>query len=183
MTVRRHTRARIGGLLLATLLAALSLGEAARSQSPPRPDATVYRGAAAWVDLYSPSAFSRPEQTAAEMHAAGVRTLYLETANYRQPPQVDIVRPAAVGRLLEAAHAHGISVVAWYLPSLATRARDLRRSLAAIRFTTPGGQRFDSFALDIESTAIRRVAPRNRALLALSRAIRAAVGADYHSGR
>ena len=73
-------------------------------------------------------------------------------------------------------------MVAWYLPSFASPSRDLRRSLAAIRFATPDGQRFDSFALDIESSIVRSVPLRNAHLLALGRRLRAAAGPDYALG-
>ena len=44
-----------------------------------------------------------------------MRTIYLETANFKQSR--DVVRPDRLSRLLDAAHARGIAVVAWYLPS------------------------------------------------------------------
>ena len=81
------------------------------------------------------------------MAARGVRTLYLETGNYKQ--RTALVQPERLSRFIEAAHASGIEVVAWYLPSFRNVPRDLKRSLAAIEFETPTGQRFDSFALDI----------------------------------
>jgi len=114
------------------------------------------------------------------MAPKGVRTLYLETGNYRQ--KTDLVRPAALARFIDAAHAAGIRVVAWYLPSFASPARDLRRSLAAIRFRTAAGGRFDSFALDIEASVVTPASVRNTRLLRLSAQIRAAVGPRYSLG-
>jgi hypothetical protein len=73
-------------------------------------------------------------------------------------------------------------VVGWYLPSFADRRRDLARSLAAIRLTTPFGGRLDAFALDIEAATVRSIARRNRRALALSSRIRAAVGPGYALG-
>jgi hypothetical protein len=114
------------------------------------------------------------------MAPKGVRTLYLETGNYRQ--KTDLVRPAALARFIDAAHAAGIRVVAWYLPSFASPARDLRRSLAAIRFRTAAGGGFDSFALDIEASVVTPAWVRNTRLLRLSAQIRAAVGPRYSLG-
>jgi len=54
--------------------------------------------------------------------------------------------------------------------------------LAAVHFTTPTGGRFDSFALDIEASDVRTVALRNTRLLALSAALRSAVGDAYTLG-
>jgi hypothetical protein len=109
-----------------------------------------------------------------------VRTLFLETGNSRQT--VDVVRPRSVAQFLDAAHAAGLRVIAWYLPSLTDTALDLRRALAAIRFVTAKGARFDSFALDIESSDVTNVARRDARLLRLSAAIRKAVGPAYALG-
>jgi hypothetical protein len=139
-----------------------------------------YRGLGTWVDLYDPAQFADPEGTVAGMAARGVRTLYLETGNYKQ--RSDLFQAARLGRFVEAAHDAGIRVVAWYLPSFKNIARDLRRSLAAIEFRTPGGERFDSFALDIEASVVRSPERRSQRLLELSRQLRTEVGASYPLG-
>jgi hypothetical protein len=51
-----------------------------------------------------------------------------------------------------------------------------------VRFRTQTGGRFDSFALDIESSSVRSPALRNTRLLDLSRRVRAAVGPSYPLG-
>jgi hypothetical protein len=114
------------------------------------------------------------------MSARGVKTLFLETGNSRQA--TDLVRPGQLGRLVDAAHAAGLRVVGWYLPTLVYPSRDLRRALAAVRFRTSAGGRFDSFALDVEASDVRAVPLRNRRLLALARALRAAAGDGYALG-
>jgi hypothetical protein len=73
-------------------------------------------------------------------------------------------------------------VVAWYLPSFGRPAQDKRRALAAIRFRSANGERFDGFALDIEATVVRRIPLRNQRLLQLSAKLRAAVGPGYALG-
>ena len=115
------------------------------------------------------------------MAAHGVDTLFLETGNSGQAS--DVVRPAQLGRLVDAAHDAGLRVVAWYLPTLLYPPRDLRRVLAAVRFTSPMGGRFDSFALDIEASDVRTVSLRNARLVALSAALRAAVGPGVSARR
>ncbi len=163
------------GLVAALLLLTLpSAGHARRAAIDD------YRGLGTWVDLYDPAQFADPEGTVAGMAARGVRTLYLETGNYKQ--RTDLFRPARLGRFIEAAHAAGIRVVAWYLPSFKNVARDLRRSLAAVEFRTAGGERFDSFALDIEASVVRSPARRSQRLLELSRRLRAEVGEAYPLG-
>jgi len=73
-------------------------------------------------------------------------------------------------------------VVAWYLPTLKTKSKDYERIVQAIEFTTPDGQKVDSFALDIESTAVKSFSKRNRNLAELSRRLREHVGPDYTLG-
>jgi len=110
----------------------------------------------------------------------GVRTLYLQTGNYEQ--SADLVRPRALGRFIDAAHAVGLRAVAWYLPSFTDPARDARRALAAIRFRSARSERFDSFALDIEAGLVKPVSLRTERLLRLSARLRAAVGRRYPLG-
>jgi len=160
------------------LLLALTLGLAAGAAAAP--DLDPYRGLGTWVDIYDDAQLKAPEATVARIQARGVRTIYLETANFKQSR--DVVRPDRLSRLLDAAHARGIAVVAWYLPSFQAGGRDLRRSLAAINFRSASGEEFDSFALDIEWNGVRSVSLRNRRALALSRRLRAAVGPDYALG-
>jgi hypothetical protein len=114
------------------------------------------------------------------MAAHGVRTLFLETSNYSQ--RRPVVNRPAVGRFLEAAHKRGMAVVAWYLPGFSDLRRDLRRSVAAIRFRSANGERFDSFGLDIEASIVDPPSRRTKRLLTLSRRIRARVGENYPLG-
>ena len=176
---RRLTLACLFTLALALLLASAPPSARAgwgdqRTQS--------YRGPGAWIDRYDGAVLRRPLRTVRTAARAGVRTLYVETGSWRLPPDVDVEHRAAISELIEAAHARGIRVVAWYLPALSQPRLDLRRSMAAIRLRTPSGRRFDSFALDIEATLIRSLRARNRALMTLSRRIRAAAGRDYPLG-
>ena len=110
----------------------------------------------------------------------GVKTLYLQTGNYEQ--QDDLVRRNALGQFIDAAHADGLRVVAWYLPSFLYPAQDTRRALAAIRFRSRHGERFDSFALDIEASLVRSVPLRTTRLLQLSARLRRTVGRHYRLG-
>ena len=75
-----------------------------------------------------------------------------------------------------------MKVVAWYLPQLKDLTFDLRRCTAAIEFRTTDGQRFDSFALDIEDSSVTPASARSAQLLKLSRQLRAVVGDGYPLG-
>ena len=139
-----------------------------------------YAGLGTWVDMYATTTWADPEGAVAAMARDGVRTLYLQTGNYGH--SVDLVHRQGLGRFVDAAHAAGLRVVAWYLPSFADPAQDARRSLSAIRFRSPGGERFDGFALDIEAGFVKPVSLRNARLLRLSVRLREAVGRGYALG-
>jgi hypothetical protein len=157
------------------VIASLACAPGALAASRPSP----FSGSGAWIDIYDPQLLAQPQLVVDTLAREGARTLYLETANYKQGARVDIVHPVATAALIDAAHARNLRVVAWYLPSFGKPRRDLRRALAAIRFVTPAGQRFEAFALDIEANLVRPLALRNRAMLRLSRSIRRRVGPSY----
>ena len=144
------------------------------------PSISAYRGLGTWVSIFGTAAYSSPDSVAAAIAARGVKTAYVQTGNYSQAE--DVVNPVELGIFVDQLHARGVRVVAWYLPGFRTPAIDLRRALAAIRFETPAGGRFDGFALDIESSAVKSPALRTRRVLSLSRQLRAAVGPGYALG-
>lgn len=148
----------------------------------PPPTVDVFSGLGAWVDMYDGPPWKYPVRAVQKMSDKGVKTLYLETANYRKPKSGSIYRPAAVAKFLTAADEAGIDVVAWYVPGFKNVRRDLRRSRAAIEFRTEEGLAFDSFALDIEATLVRDIETRNRRARRLSRRIRDLVGEDAPLG-
>ena len=163
---------------MAVLSAALVAPASGASGSSHRQ--TPYAGLGTWVDIFATASWASPERSVTAMARDGVRTLYLQTGNYSQ--SADLVRPQALGRFVDAAHAAGLRVVAWYLPSFARPAQDARRALAAIRFRSASGERFDGFALDIEAGFVKPVALRNKRLLRLSARLRASAGPGYALG-
>ena len=172
-------RRRVLGVL--AILACVGIVPAARAADPvATPDIGAYRGLGTWVDIFDRGALDNPLTATRAMARRHVHTLYLETGNSQQSRA--IADPVAVGALLEAAHARGLAVVGWYLPSLVSPRRDIARVRAAIRFRSPAGERFDSFGLDIESSAVRSLPTRNRRLVSLSRKIRAFAGPSYPLG-
>jgi hypothetical protein len=139
-----------------------------------------FRGLGAWVDIFDDAGWADPAGTVATMASLGVRTLYLETCNYRCKNALH--REDVMGGWIDSAHANGMRVVAWYLPDFDALGRDLQRSMAAIDFRTASGQAFDGFALDIEARVVTPVAKRNARILELSRKIRAQAGRRYPLG-
>jgi hypothetical protein len=166
-------------LLLAGVSAAALVASTAGASVSSRPS-RAYAGLGTWVDIYATTTWANPERAVAAMARDGVRTLYLQTGNYSQ--STDLVRPRRLGQFVDAAHAAGIRVVAWYLPSFDDPVQDERRALAAIRFHSARGERFDSFALDIEAAFVRPVSLRNARLVRLSAQLRAAAGPGYGLG-
>jgi hypothetical protein len=144
------------------------------------PSLSAYKGLGAWIDIYDPDAWKHPAQTIQQLVARGVRTLYLETNNYHMPGRIRF--PGATGRFIDRAHENGMKIVAWYLPGFKNMERDRRRAMAAIRFRSQTGGRFDSFALDIESSIVSNVEVRTRRLLRLSSFLRRKVGSSYPMG-
>jgi hypothetical protein len=111
-----------------------------------------------------------------------VRTLFVETANYHNPTSQTMFDRPALAEFIQAAHARKMYVVAWYLPGFKNLEKDFTRSKAAIDFRTADGQKFDSFALDIEDSSVKPASTRSERLQTLSQRIRAYVGASYPLG-
>ena len=141
---------------------------------------TAYRGSGAWIDRTDTALYANPGPAIAQMAASGVRTLYIQTGNYKLAN--DVVHPDGLAMAIEAAHAAGIRVVGWYLPGFVDRDADLRRIMEGIDFTTPLGERVDSFAIDIEATAIGSIGLRSASMIKLTRRLRAALPSSYTLG-
>lgn len=134
----------------------------------PRPDIGVYEGLGTWIDIHD-LPHLKSAHTFKKIRQSGTETIYVETAN---ADSSRFVRPKQIGRLLERAHDSDMAVVAWTLPGHTDPRDDARKAFAAIRFESKRGDRFDGYALDIESTSVRDLGKRNRRMLALSRRIR-----------
>ena len=163
-------------LLVAVVLMALLVAPASGASC----HRSAYARLGTWLDIYATPSWTHPEQEVRAMARDGVRTLYLQTGNYEQ--SADLFRPRQLGRFIDAAHAAGMRVVAWYLPSFLYPAQDTRSALAAIRFRSAKGERFDSFALDIEASLVHSVPLRTERLLQLSDRLRGAAGRRYPLG-
>ena len=147
-------------------------------------DICAFRGLGTWVDVYDyvPDfaengriAPVKPDAIAA-MRSAGVHTLFLQVAKDDPRSPQTVTNTARAADFLVRAHAAGLRVVAWYLPTHRDPALDLERALALVNFRA-AGQRFDGIALDIEGVdAEPNVAERNNRLVALVTALDRAAG-------
>jgi hypothetical protein len=166
-----RVRALLAALAIALLVAATGATTAPAAKEA---DASVFGGLGTWTDIYDGRVYAQPEATAARIAARGVTTVWAETANYRA--SADVVQAARLGRFVDALHANGVRVVAWYLPGHVNHGLDIRRARAMLSFRTPSGQGFDGIALNIEGTKLRNVALRSQRALDLTRRIRREAG-------
>lgn len=146
----------------------------------PSPATGPFEGLGVWVDIYDREAWADPVAAIETMAAHGASTLFLQSSNAdRMGP---FVFEEETAMFIDAAHDRGVQVVAWYLPHLTDLVVDKARARAAITFTTPRGDRFDGFALDIESAEVRVVTRRNERLATLSTRLRAVAGDAFPLG-
>lgn len=144
------------------------------------PSLNAYEGLGSWVDLFDRSPWRNPSWTVRKMDARGVRTIYLQTATYGSPAPV--VYPKKVAEFIASAHRRNMTVVGWSVPSFRTPEKDLWRARAGAMFETGQGERFDSFALDIEADIVKNIWLRNHRLIVLSNKLRKVVGAEFPLG-
>jgi hypothetical protein len=134
-----------------------------------------YRGLGAWLDAYDWSvSFARsPDHVIGgadidRMAAEGVQTIYIQASRWNSP--TDILEPERLLGIIDHAHARGMSVVGWYLPTMVDPEVDLRRMLAIAALP------IDGFGVDIESLELDDVGERNRRLLDISARLKSALG-------
>jgi hypothetical protein len=166
--------------IAAALLALGGAGPAAAREPSPAYEGDAYYGLAAWIDIYDAGPWEEPERTVAGLARRGVRTLFVQTSNYRQ--RRPLHRPATLSRLLAAADRSQLRTVGWYLPGFDSLRRDWRRVKAAVTHASASGHSLDGFALDIEATAVPSIATRNRRMLWLSTRLRGLVGDEAALG-
>lgn len=82
------------------------------------------------------------------LRANGIRNLFVQTSRSNTPA---IVKPTELGNLIDACHRHQIRVVAWSFATLTSPVADADKMVAAAEFTSPGGDRIDGLAPDLET--------------------------------
>jgi len=145
---------------------------AGRTWNGPDPVRTIpFKGLGAWWDVWdwSPTftGGSAPQDLADvdRLAAAGVQTLYIQTATYRHPD--DVLDPTLLRSIVRRAHLRNMKVVGWYLPQFLDVEVDIRR-MSAIT-----GLGVDGIGIDIEATDNPDVADRTDKLMAEMRFLRA----------
>jgi hypothetical protein len=171
---RRRGRRCVLALAAIVALAGALTVQAGRARSDIVDRAAPFRGTGAWVSLFTHE-WTNPVAAAQAFASDGVKTLYLETGRSNTPGA--IAKPAETGAFLDAAHAAGLDVVAWYYPTLRRPDLDVARLLETARFQSPSGGAFDGVGIDIEDATVKIITRRNTRLLSLMRRVRAAVPA------
>ena len=159
---------------------------------PAAPKTVAFEGLGTWVDAYDWSRELtrtaqppvRPEHVD-EMHAKGVKTIYLQ-ASMRSPKAPNaILSPDLLSQFIERAHAKDMYVVAWYLPRFEAHDKkiDLLNTLQMKNFKSANGQTFDAIAVDIEWVkSVPDHALRSMILVDYSQQLRRSLGREYPIG-
>jgi hypothetical protein len=132
-----------------------------------------YKGLGAWIDVFDWTAQytkGNPSVGVADvdrMADLGVQTLYVQAS--RHDSASDVQEPERLMPMIDRAHARGMRVVVWYLPTLEDTNRDLQRLLAISRLPAEG------IAVDIESRQVADAGERSRRLVDLSHKLRASL--------
>ncbi|MBV8302923.1 MAG: hypothetical protein JOZ04_01840 [Acidimicrobiia bacterium] len=145
----------------------------ARVRPPLGGGVAAYTGFGTWLDVFEWTnqwTNGKPAVGAADadrMASLGVQTLYIQAARYDGPDGV--VEADRLNAIIQRAHAHGIRVVVWYLPTLTDVNADLTRLLAI------AGLGVEGVAVDIESRDVSDPNERSARLVDLSDRLRAAL--------
>lgn len=129
-----------------------------------------YRGLGVWLDVldWSPSytggRVSVTPTAVDRMADLGVQTIYIQTSRFNRAE--DIIDPVVLDQFITRAHARGIRVVAWYMPTHDDQEADVRRLVAAANLPV------DGVCVNIESTNQPDIELRNQRLLDLSYRLR-----------
>jgi len=147
-----------------------------QAKAAPRPvtgGLAAYVGFGTWVDVFDwTNQWTNNNPTvgpadADRMVALGVQTLYIQAARADGPDGV--AEPDRLNAIIQRAHAHGIRVVVWYLPTLTDVNADLTRLVAIAHLGVEG------VAVDIESRDVSDPNDRSARLVDLSNRLRAAL--------
>lgn len=94
-------------LMLFLALVAVTAVAAVPSAASAHPSLLAFRGLGVWIDIYDSAYWNDPQGAVATAAAHGVRTIYIETANYHTTVDktTQVYQPAQLGALIDAAHA------------------------------------------------------------------------------
>lgn len=130
--------------------ARLTFADPAKHQVNGRPIWQPVAGKGMWFTNYLPH-HSDVDQMMRAAKLAGITHVYAEVAI----TQYGFYGRNTLDRLLPAAHKQGIAVIAWVYPYLRDVSLDVRLTKLVADYMTPGGERADGLAADIEEVTNR----------------------------
>ena len=161
------------GRLVGTSLGLGAHSDASITKRPPVSELLPY-GKGMWIYEPEKTEGGDPRAIVAKAKAAGLSHLYVRTGStwdgFYAGPFLD--------KLLPVAHEAHLLVYGWDFPRLASWPVDVERAKAAINHRTPGKQRIDGFAADIE-TRSEGTLIGGQVAADYGRGLREAVGASF----
>lgn len=133
-------------LLLSACIALVcpGIGKAATYKDDAAPG--LADGAGIWVNIWN-----YPEgdldRYCQNLNEHGVRNIFLQTSRSNTPA---VVNPGKMGELIEAAHRHGVRIIAWSFAELFNPESDADKMVQAAEYTSPHGQHVDGAAPNLE---------------------------------
>ncbi|MBX9688186.1 MAG: hypothetical protein K2X27_15870 [Candidatus Obscuribacterales bacterium] len=100
----------------------------------------------------------------------GIRNVFLQTSRSNTP---GIVNPAKLGDLLEAAHRHGVRILAWSFAELYNPELDAAKMVEAAQYRSPAGEHVDGAAPNLE----KNLEPKR--IEKYAQVVREKLGANY----
>ncbi len=134
---------------LAIVMACLSFissGTVAQARPLSEP-AGIADGPGIWMNIWSHPPVNEVESYCLNLNSHGVRNVFVQTSRSNTEA---IRNPDRLARLIETCHRYKIRVIAWSFSMLDSPEADAQKLVAAARFRTPHGHKFDSVAANIE---------------------------------
>jgi hypothetical protein len=148
--------------------------QAAATPAPPNVRGALPTGKGMWIWQPWKAENGNVQAMVARAQAAGLTHIYVRTGS----SVTGFDAGPFLNSLLPEAHRAGIRVYGWQFPYLDDVGGDVVRALQAIKYGTPGGERIDGFAADIEFRSMGvNITPFTAAAYGAS--LRHEVGKDY----
>ena len=130
-----------------------------------------YEGTGTWLDVYDwSSAYTTSgvpvvgPDSVDVMAARGANTLFIQTARFDNPATV--LEPELLTQFIDRAHANGMAVVGWYLPTYEHPAVDYERLMAIAELDV------DGITVNIEATQVENIGLRSARAIELAALLR-----------
>ena len=135
-------------------------------ESIAKPPITVGKGI--WLNIWNYPA--NPEIFCEQLKSKGIDTIYLQISRSNTPA---IKEPVKLNRIIKSAHERNINVIGWTYSFLKEPISDAQKFIQAVNYKTPGGDKLDGLAADIEEVT------NSQAIETFAKAVRKSVGPKY----